>query len=106
LDQPARLEPRERAVQRARAEVNAGELLDVGGDCVAVLGTVGQARHHEQPRVSRSLPDVSLNVIVGGVSSRLSSASFAPLDDPFSPNGDSLALCASECPFTARGAAS
>ena len=41
------LKPGERAIKRAGAEVHARELLDVLGDGVAVLRSVGQAGEHQ-----------------------------------------------------------
>ena len=55
LDQPLVLEPGQRPVQGARAQGHAREPLDVLGHGVAVLGAVGQARHHQQRRVGEPM---------------------------------------------------
>src|SRR5580704_19108935 len=43
LDQAESLEPVQRTVERARTELDAGQLLDVLDERVTVLGTVGEA---------------------------------------------------------------
>ena len=54
LDQAARLEPRERRVQRPRAERRTRDLLDVGHDRVAVLRPVAQRQQDVQRRLGES----------------------------------------------------
>src|SRR5690606_4270492 len=54
LDQALLLQPRERRIERARAELDPGDLLDVGDHRVAVLGSLGQADQDQQPGVGEA----------------------------------------------------
>ena len=64
LDQAAALEARQRPVEGAGAELHPRHRLDVLGYRVAVLRPLREAGEHEQPRIRRTLTDVSHCVIV------------------------------------------
>jgi 2-dehydropantoate 2-reductase len=64
LDQALFLESRQRSVERSGAESHSRETLDVKCDRIAVFGTLGQARQHEQAWICRSFSDRSHDVVV------------------------------------------
>src|SRR5258706_7666918 len=61
LDQALRLEPADRAVERAGAEGGAGDLLDVLDQRVAVLRPVGETGEDEHATLQRRLLPTTLS---------------------------------------------
>src|SRR5262245_901411 len=63
LDQTGILQLRQRAVERARAELDTGELFDVLDQCVPMLRSVGEAGEDQDAAIRRAADRVFRHAI-------------------------------------------